>query len=166
MAQLSEFYEGRCIGFLQAGKSIRWAASRLSVSTATVQHLVESIWAREQYSPQRRKWTPAHNIKNKRSLSTSAYQTQSFYTSFAFITILEEWKHSNCSEESFGNGTSCFAPTALDPFVSSAPVAHERMGNCALHLVARYVVSHLMDGRKQVLLGLCGWSCESSTNEE
>ena len=37
MPQLSEFDKGRCVGYLEAGKSIRWTALTLNVSKSTVE---------------------------------------------------------------------------------------------------------------------------------
>ena len=42
MPQLSDFDKGRCVGYLEAGKSIRWTAHQLNVSKSTI----ERWWSR------------------------------------------------------------------------------------------------------------------------
>lgn len=68
MPQLSEFDKGRCVGYLEAGKSIRWAAHALNVSKSTVErwwnrYRIEGHVRRKEGSGRPRLTSPAQDRK-------------------------------------------------------------------------------------------------------
>ena len=43
MPKLSDFDKGRCVGYLECGKTIRWTAETLNVSKSTVERCAGGI---------------------------------------------------------------------------------------------------------------------------
>ena len=68
MPQLSEFDKGRCVGYLEAGKSIRWTALTLNVSKSTIErwwnrYRIEGHVRRREGSGRPRLTSPAQDRK-------------------------------------------------------------------------------------------------------
>ena len=68
MPQLSDFDKGRCVGYLEAGKSIRWTAHALNVSKSTVErwwnrYRIEGHVRRREGSGRPRLTSPAQDRK-------------------------------------------------------------------------------------------------------
>ena len=126
---LSEFHKGRCVGYLEAGKSIRWTGLTLNVSRSTVErwwshYRREGHVRRREGSGRPRLTSPAQDRKLVVNIKRNRFSPVS--------CLSREWACA-CSISISANGhktccdgwTSCASTCSADSYISCSQASSE-----------------------------------------